>query len=263
MDLPPLFPSLFAFILSAAIVAVAQVIYATVGFGVGMFSVALLALLLPDLSGVVGTLWLLTFVTEVWVLAHAWHHARVRLLLGLIPTTILGLWLGTQILVSADVSGLKRALGGIVLAAGIWFLYRDAKAPATVDNARHASGRNARTWLSAPTGLASGLLTGLFGTGGPPVIVFLKSYELEKSAFRATILWFFLLTGMVRGGMYLQAGVLAGDELRAALWLLPGSLAGAVLGSIVHHRISEKVFARVVSVLLVVLGMLLAVTGGR
>lgn len=263
MDLPPLFPSMIAFLLSAVIVAGAQVIYATVGFGAGMFSVALLALLLPDLRGAVAALWLLTLVTEVWVLAHAWHHARVRFLLGLLPTTVIGLWIGTEILSSADVSGLKRALGGVVLAAGTWFLYRDATTQEDTGDARHVRREGVRVWLSAPAGLVSGLLAGLFGTGGPPVIVLLKSYRLDKSAFRATILWFFLLMSVVRGVTYLRAEVLAGDELRAALWLLPGSLAGAVLGSMVHHRLSEGIFARVVSVLLMILGALLLLTGGR
>lgn len=268
MDLPPLFPTLTAFVLSAVIVAGAQVIYATVGFGAGMFSVALLALLLPDLSGAVAALLLLTLVTELWVLAHAWHHARVRLLLGLLPTTLLGLLIGTQILVSADVPGLKRALGGVVLAAGAWFVYRDLRTRETVRDdpsgaLQHSRRGQVRAWLSLPAGLVSGLLAGLFGTGGPPVIVFLKSYHLDKSAFRATILWFFLLMSVVRGGAYLRAAVLAGDELRAALWLLPGSLAGTVLGSFVHHRLSEHVFARIVSILLMILGAVLLLTGGR
>ena len=49
--MPPLFPTTASFLLSALIVAGAQTIYATVGFGGGMFAVALLALVLISLYG--------------------------------------------------------------------------------------------------------------------------------------------------------------------------------------------------------------------
>ena len=113
-------------------------IYATVGFGAGMFSIALLAMLLPDLGATIATLFILTLVTEVWVLCHAWRQAKVRLLLGLLPTTAAGMWLGTELLAGEDASGLKRALGAVIVMAGAWFLYeeRRRKAAPTADHGR-------------------------------------------------------------------------------------------------------------------------------
>ncbi len=274
--MPECFTSVGVFVACCLVVAAAQLIYATVGFGAGMFSVALLALLLPDLQAAVAMLLVLTFVTEVWVLVHAWRDARLWLLAGLLPTAVLGMWLGTQLLVAGDVTDLKRGLGVFVICAGVWFLWdeRQRRAPVRIAAASMAEGdhagagsgtRRRRIALLAalPIGLASGVLAGLFGTGGPPVIVYLRAYRLNKGAFRATILWFFMLMSLVRGTTYLRAGVLTWIELKAALWLLPAAMAGTMLGMIVHRRLSERHFATAVSVLLVILGAILAATGGR
>ncbi len=251
--MPELFPDTATFVLCGLILLVAQLIYATIGFGAGMFSIALLALILPDLATSVAILFLLTFVTEVWVLSRAWRQARLRLLLGLLPTTAVGMWVGTEMLAGGDVSLLKRSLGVVVAGAGAWFLFRDGRSEPDPEPSR------ARNLIAVPFGFGAGVLAGLYGTGGPPVIVLLKSYGLDKSAFRATLLWFFLLMSLMRGGTYLHAGLLTTDELLAALWLLPFSLIGTALGMVAHGRLSERVFGRAVSILLVVLGALLVI----
>jgi uncharacterized membrane protein YfcA len=258
--MPELFPSIPLFILCALIVAAAQLIYATAGFGAGMFSVALLALVLPDLAGAVATLLLITLVTEITVLARAWRQANLRLLLGLLPTTAIGMWLGTEWLAGGDTSGLRRLLGGVVAAAGLWFLFEawthHAIAAGNAPPAPRRMGWGRAAW-SVPAGLVAGTLAGLFGTGGPPVIIFLRSFRLDKGAFRATLLWYFLLMSALRVTTYVRAGLLTGNELRAAAWLLPGAIAGTALGMIIHGRLSERRFAQAVAGLLVLLGALL------
>ncbi len=92
--MPDLFGNLPSFVACALIMAGAQLIYATVGFGAGMFAVALMAIVLPDLTDAVVVLLILTFVTEVWVLIRAWRLARTRLLGWLAPGMAVGLWLG-------------------------------------------------------------------------------------------------------------------------------------------------------------------------
>jgi uncharacterized membrane protein YfcA len=265
--MPELFPTMMSFVLACLVMLAAQLIYATVGFGAGMFSIALLAMLLPDFTGSVAVLLLLTFVTEVWVLLHAWREARMRLLLGLLPAMAVGLWLGTETLVSGDPTDLKRGLGVFIAAAGAWFLYRErgtyAEPSNDGENAPTAGARRGAgiSWCSV-TGLTSGVLGGLFGTGGPPVIAFLKQHRLAKGAFRATLLWYFMVMSVIRAGAYVRAGVLTTDILHAGLWLLPASATGTVLGLVIHRRISERSFSMGVSMLLIALGLALLVGGG-
>ena len=252
--MPALFPDYLTFIACCLIMAGAQLIYATVGFGAGMFAVALMAMILPDLAGAVAVLLVLTFVTEVWVLTHAWRETRLTLLLGLVPTMAIGLWIGTQVLIEGSVDVLRRALGVVVAGAGVWFLWQE-RVPAR----QRENPTQAYTWFGVPAGLTSGVLGGLFGTGGPPAIIFLKAYGLSKGAFRATLLWYFLVMSLIRGGMYIREGLLGMDTLWAALWLLPASGAGTLIGMWAHHRLREHHFAAIVSWLLIVLGAMLLV----
>ncbi len=263
--MPELFPDISTLILCMLIVAGAQLIYATVGFGAGMFAISLLALVLPDLAGAVATLFLLTLANEISILSRSWREAKINLLIGLIPTTAIGLYLGTHLLVTQNTSCLKKALGVVVLAAGVWFIFgewqkkRAGWQPGRKDDVGH---RSQSCWWSAVAGLLSGTLGGLFGTGGPPVIICLRAYHLDKSAFRATILSFFLAMSAIRAITYTCKGVFTADHILAAAWLLPASLLGMATGMFLHARISERFFAIAVAGLLAFLGFLLIISGG-
>ena len=219
--MPELFVDLPSFVACVLVMAVAQMIYATVGFGAGMFAVALMALVLPDLTGIVIVLLMLTFVTEVWVLAHNWRRAKMRLLVWLVPGMFAGLWVGTRVLVTTDVSLLKRLLGLVVFGAGLYFVveHRFRRGRSRSEDATPAS--LTKPWISLPVGLLSGFLGATFGTGGPPVIIFLRAHSLDKAAFRATILAYFLLMSFLRAGTYATVDLVTADHAIAAAMLLP------------------------------------------
>ena len=261
--LPELFPDLTSYILCALVMAGAQLLYATVGFGAGMFTVALLAMVLPDLAGTVAVLLVLTVVTEVCVLARTWRQGRIWLLLGFVPTMALGLWLGTQVLAAGDVGILKRLLGVFVALAGVWFFIEQTRRRNHPDPPNTPIRNRWHGWICLPIGLISGVLGGMFGTGGPPIIIYLRTYRLDKGAFRATLLWYFLLMSIFRTGTYVQAGLLTQDVILAAMWLLPASLVGIVTGMALHRRMTEHHFGNLISLLLVILGVLLLIGVGK
>jgi hypothetical protein len=262
LRVPTPIDSTAVFVLCSAILALSQLIYATIGFGAGLVAVSLLAMVLPDLADAVVILMVLTFATEVWVLAHHWRHVRGRLLLWLVPPMAVGLWFGTELLQAGTGVGLKRALGAVVAAAGLWFLWQERKAAGRgLLNSSNDSihNKHANRWWSMPAGFASGLLGGLFGTGAPPVVMLFKGLRLPKATFRSTMLSYFLLMSVVRCGMYLQSGLLSRRLAIAAACLLPAGLIGIWLGMKLHHRIAEHQFGMIVSTLIVVLGFLLLV----
>ncbi len=262
--MPELFADLPSFVACVFIMAGAQLIYATVGFGAGMVAVALMALVLPDLTDIVVILLILTCVTEMWVLARTWRRAKIRLLGWLVPGMAVGLWLGTRILVTTDVPLLKQLLGLVIIGAGVYFALQH-RARQTSRNRAANEGLASRKapWASLPVGVLSGLLGAMFGTGGPPVIIFLRAYGLDKATFRSTLLMFFLVMSLLRAGTYAQADLLTVDRAVAAALLLPGSVAGIIIGMSIHARISERRFSQAVSLLLVALGALLVVGVGR
>jgi uncharacterized membrane protein YfcA len=106
-------------------------------------------------------------------------------------------------------------------------------------------------------GLTSGLLTGLFGTGGPPLVLFFRLQGLTKAAFRGNLMVLFLMMGVVRLPSYLALGLITPARLIAAAAVMPAVLLGGVVGHLIHVDLSERTFRRVVSGALIVLGLLL------
>lgn len=257
--------SILLYLLSLLILITGQIIYATVGFGAGMFAVTVLVILLDDLPGVVSTMLLLTWITEVLVLSREWRHIWGRLLFVIVPPLFLGVWIGTKLLAAGNGEALKMALGGFVAAAGIHFLITDIRGGngATQLDATAARLRPIRPLMAAiciPVAMLSGILGGCFGTGGPPIIVLFKSLKFDKRTFRATILAFFFATSISRISSGIAIGTLGMNNVHAALWLAPGAVIGTILGAQIYRRLSEHHFARVVSVLITMLGLTLIVT---
>ena len=243
-----IFETLPQFLIVCAILALAEAVYVLLGFGAGLIAVGTMALLLPELKDAVVILLLVNLPAELWIVRSSWQRISWRGVLVIFIGVAIGTPLGTSLLRWGDARFLLIVLGVFLVAVGAVFLF--------IKDARK---RQMPRWIAGPIGVISGVLTGLFGTGGPPVIVLLKGYGLDKGAFRATLISFFLLMSLMRGGTYINAGLLTTEELLAALWLLPASLAGTVLGMVIHGRLSERFFGYAVSLLLILLGGLLVI----
>lgn len=107
-----------------------------------------------------------------------------------------------------------------------------------------------RTQVGA--GVASGLLNGSLGTGGPPVILLLQASETEQHSFRATTTSFFAVCDVVAIPLIVVSGAATSTGWWCAMASLPVLLVGDVLGSRLAYRIEPAPFRRLVLGLLVV-----------
>lgn len=262
MELPALSPDYNHYYLALLILISGQLIYATVGFGAGMFAITLLVMLLGNTPGVVMMMLMVTWITEVLVLAREWPNARGRLLLVMIPPMMIGAFLGDWFLKKQKSEVLEFYLGVVVAAAGAWFIIQDIQRTRALAVKEESQPKPISLWrgaIATPFCFASGFLGAVFGTGGPPVIVYLKSFHFPKRNFRATILSFFFSMSITRVSFASWSGNLQMAHIKAALWMLPASVIGTLVGAKVYKRLSERVFARVVSVIIFILGIVLIV----
>jgi uncharacterized membrane protein YfcA len=230
---------------TCGVLVLAQLVYVLFGFGSGLIAVGTLALIFPDLRDVVVLLLLVNLPAELAVVRSSRREIRWRPIARLGVGIALGIPVGTWILRSTDASAVLTVLGWFLVAVGLVFL----RLP--------AGQRQPATWLAAPAGALSGVLTGLFGTGGPPIIVWYHLAGTGKSAFRANLMTIFLLMSLVRVPSYVAGGLVTAPRLWSALAVAPAILLGAWLGHRVHVRIGELMFRRLVSVLLAALGAVL------
>ena len=243
-----IFTSPLEFALACVILIIAQVVYVLFGFGSGLIAVGGLALIFPEIKDVVVLLLLVNLPAELFVTWRSRQEIRWRPILGLGTGIAVGIPIGTWLLTTTDPRIMLTVLGWFLIGVGLLFIKLPPGGRFTPQPA-----------AAPPTGLISGLLTGMFGTGGPPLIIWYHLEDMGKTAFRANLMTIFLLMAAVRVPSYAAAGLVTGPRLWASLLVMPAVLFGAWLGHRWHVQVSERTFRRLVSLLLVVLGMVLLI----
>ena len=234
------------FLAACAVVFLCDLVYVLLGFGAGMLAVGMLAAILPELRDVVVILLVLVFPVEGWVVARARQEIRWKGVGAILFGVVVGVPLGSWALETLDTGWLLWGLSFFLILAGGTFLFLPEQA------------RVSWPKVAAPVvGLFSGLLSGLFGTSGPPLAVYFHLGPWKKSMFRGHMMAVFLAMTAVRFPMYIALGLLTWNRLLSGLLLLPAALLGAVAGQRLHVGIRESTFRRAVAVGLLVLGLLL------
>lgn len=236
--------------ITALVILVAQIIYVVFGFGSGLIAVGILALVYPEIRDVVVILLLVVLPAELGVAVGSWRHIRWReagrLLVGIVP----GVIVGSYILRAGSPTLVLTFLGAFLVVVSVVFL-------TLREGARVAW----PPWVTPPTGLASGLLTGLFGTGGPPLIVYYHLAGLDKTGFRGNLMAVFVVMTVLRVINYTAQGLITAPRLWSGLALLPVSLLGVWIGQRIHIQVPEVLFRRMTSGLLGAIGIVLLIRG--
>ncbi|OYZ29796.1 MAG: hypothetical protein B7X82_00465 [Hydrogenophilales bacterium 17-64-65] len=225
---------------AAAILLVAYFIRGITGFGSGLISVPLLALFLP-LQFVVPLILLLDFTASIVIGGFNFKRVKWDEVGVLIPFGIVGVILGTSLLVNLPPEPMLIALAAFVFVFAMRSLLN-----------LHGDKLISRGW-AVPASLTGGTVGALFGTGGPPYVIYLSHRIRDKSELRATFSALFFTEGLTRIGSFLVAGLL----MTASVWVaffaaLPLVLGALYLGGRVHVGITPAQMARLVGVLLLV-----------
>lgn len=238
-------------ILLAIFVFVAYSIEAITGFGSIVIALSLGALLLP-IEAMLPVLVPLNICMTGYLLARHHQHIHWPTLLKLIlPLMVSGTlagyllrpWLGDQLL--------QLLFGALV----VWFAGRELlRAYRGLSSRRHGA-LWTRGWM-----LGAGITHGLYASGGPLLVYALTGTQLDKAAFRATLItvWFSLnslltVVFAIDGSLY--------PALPKVAAIAPVLVAGVIVGEYLHHRVDEQRFRNVVYALLLFTGGLLIITG--
>jgi uncharacterized protein len=106
--------------------------------------------------------------------------------------------------------------------------------------------------------LTAGIVHALFATGGPLVVTALAGNEIDKSSFRATLALLWLLLNLLVLPRLVADGSLFIGSLWTSAWLIPATALGMTFGQRLHQTIPQERFAKSVSGLLVISGLVLS-----
>jgi len=113
-----------------------------------------------------------------------------------------------------------------------------------------------KTW-GFLTGTIGGLFQGMTGTSSPIFAMFLSSFKLNKSALRATFIYIFFTTSVVRVIISYFRGLFNQKVISLALSSIPFFLIAIILGHVIHKGISEKYYRYAIYLVLFLSGLLL------
>jgi uncharacterized membrane protein YfcA len=215
------------------------------GFGSALISVPLLALSQP-LQFAVPLVLALDFTASVVLGSTNSKKANWSEIKILLPAGMIGACVGAFALLNLPTTPVLLTLGAFTMFFGFRNIF-----------GLQAEGQLSRAW-AIPAGLAGGGAGALFGTGGPPYIMYLTRRLLDKGEVRATFSWLFAMEGGFRLGLFLFAGLLLDEKLHIAyaLGLAPMAL-GLYIGNKVHLDMTTEGMLKVVGALLVLSGSML------
>jgi uncharacterized membrane protein YfcA len=229
--------------LLALIIILAYTVFGLTGFGSSITAMPLLVQLIPLKMAVP----LMLLFDLCSALLMGMKNRRVidrKELLRLIPFMLVGMTIGVVALVKVPERWLLLVLGLFILAYSAWslLLKREPKP--------------LRAGWSVPLGMAGGMFTALFGTGGPIYTIYLTRRLDDKAVLRATISALIFVTGISRLVFFSSAGLFNQNSL---LWLaavlLPCSLLGLFLGSRLHSRLPAERVVQTIWVILIAGGV--------
>ena len=226
----------------------ASILSAVTGFGGAM-------ILLPVLVSVFGVRDAVPILTVAQLLGNAsraWFNRREVawpvvgwFALGSVPAGIVG----AILFATAPTPILTRFIGGFLL---LVVVYRHVKKPGE---------RRMRRWWFAPVGAVGNFLSALVGSVGPLMAPFFLAFGLVKGAYIGTEAVTAVVMHATKLGVYGGTSLLTTKNIIVGVMLGVVLVAGSYLGKRLVDRVSERVFARLIEVVLVVVGVYFLVAG--
>ena len=242
------------------------------GGGTGILVTPLLASILPAREAV-GLMLPLLFATDIMALFHYWGKWNRRNVLSLVPGAFVGILIGILILNMISDVYLKKFIGAMACLFGIIQVIRSVRAWGVRD--ADPSRENAppvpsnagislllmRYLYGTVAGMVTGIISTLAHIGGVITTMYLLPQGLSNQAFVGTCTAVYFLINLMKIGPYIKLGLLTGPVLRQDLLLLPAIFVGVVTGIALNRRISQKLFSRIILVLVLITGIKLLIGG--
>ena len=217
------------------IILAGSLIKSTTGFGLAMVSAPLLLLLWEPVL-VVPVLLPLMFTVDALIVAQKWRLLEIRRVAPMTVAGVLGIPLGTYVLLAAPEDALRLAIPGLTIVSAALLLL-GIKVP--LSRERLAAGI---------AGLLSGLLISSTAMSGPPVALFLINQRWAKDTFRASLGFFFLTLDILAIIALTVTGVLDGGTLLVSAALWPAVLVGYLAAVRLLPHIRQQVFLRMATI---------------
>lgn len=237
---------------AALIIFTAHGVKGVTGFGSALIAVPLLAMLWGPAEAI-----LVNAACDVcsggFLAFRERKTIRWLLPLAMVPALLAGQYMGTELLMWLPEQAVRWTLAVVVILFGGSMIVRPVR-PGQGELTGLPDAKAGLIAQGSAAALAGGLMAGLTGAGGPPIVLFMK-HHFHKSFFRVQLIGVFMLGAICLGSLLLLKGAADPLALKRVPVLVPALVIGALLGGKLAPRLPPALFGRVVGVLLVGAGV--------
>lgn len=216
------------------------------GFGLSIFAMLFLPYLTPTAQAAATVSTMLSCATSSYNGIKYRKSADFKTLLPMIIASLCAIPIA--VMLSKYISGnvFTIILGIVLILLSIYFLFFGGRI------------RFKATRLGGViAGLTSGMLNGLFSTGGPPVVLYLTNVASGQMTYFANIQMFFAVTNLYAVGMRVISGLVTWQVLLYTAVGLLGCFAGDLVGKKVFDKLNGELLKKIIYILMLISGVIM------
>jgi len=215
------------------------------GFGLGIFAMLFLPYLMP--SGVVVVVaCLLSCCTSSYNAVKYRKNIHFATMLPPLVAALAVIPVMVRFSATVPEEQLKLMLGAALIILSIYFIFFS---------------KRIHIRPSVPAGLLCGIMGGtmssLFSMGGPPIVLYLVHALKDKTAYFATIQFYFAINNIYTTVVRAANGIITGQMLLISAIGLVGCLAGNRIGGLVFDKLDSEKIKLVIYIGMIVSGVLM------
>ncbi|RMF95404.1 MAG: sulfite exporter TauE/SafE family protein [Candidatus Schekmanbacteria bacterium] len=223
---------------------------AITGMGAALLCVPLLALII-DIRQAVPIELIFELIFGAILFFRIYREIQVSLLILVVLSALLGISVGTEILLIASESLLRIILSIVVFIFSLRIFI-------TSNKERIGTDRKTSYLLGAICGFAGGSIGGITGQQGPPIALYLENQISDKTKLRSTLIAVFFINDLFRLFLYISEGIMNKEIFFQSLYFIPAIAAAVLVGNFFHFKIDETLIRRLIAIILIVSALIIS-----
>ena len=215
----------------------ASFVQRTIGFGFGIFIMTALPFLMPSYAEAVTLSGLLSLTSATVVMIQYVKYVTWKRLLPMIAAFIIFSTAAIILLDKIEGPAMRKILGMMLIFLSLYFSFFKERLQKYI--------RPTAGWLLG-TGSVSGVMGGLFGMHGPPVVLYLVVSEPSKNHYMGMIQTYAVITNITMLAVRAYNGYVTPAVGTTYLYALGGLAIGVIAGNWAFKRIPNKLFTYIV-----------------
>ena len=229
----------------------ASFVQRTIGFGFGIFIMTALPFLMPSYGEAVTLSGLLSLTSAAVVMFKYLKYVTWKRFLPIVASFVIFSTLAICMLDKIEGHAMRMILGIVLIIISLYFSFFKDKLQKII--------RPTPDWQLG-AGAASGVMGGLFGMHGPPVVLYLVASEPDKDHYMGMIQTYAFVTNLTMLAVRAWNGYVTPTVGTTYIYGLIGLAVGVLAGNWAYNRIPNRIFTYVVYAYIAFSGLIILLT---